>query len=552
MELIKAPFIDEGHQRLGGSFQHTRAPEGRCGRGAFSGHAVAALRGIGQIHRGEAAGICRAKGAFFVAHLAGTLGLQRGQIIIKAIAHHLIHQVQAIKSIPRIGNTAGSIGTHAIIFHVIAGQCRTAQQHGNIHALARHFFQVFAHDDGGFHQQTRHADGMRLMFARSIYNFNQRHFDAQIDHAIAVIGQDDIHQILADIMHITLHRAEHDGALFLAFDTFHIGFEIGNGGLHGFRRLQHEGKLHLAGAEKLPHHLHAIQQNIIDDGKRRDALGQSIGQFIIQPLAVAINNAVLQAAFNRLSALLRRGIGGFASAEKLQHLLQRIIIFRAAIIDQILRNLHFLRRDLMQRLDLGDMHNRARHARLHGEVQKHTVQYMPRGGVEPEGDIGKPQDDLNLRKLIPDHANALKRPKAKLAVILITGRDREGQRVNHQIRLRQPVLVAGKFHQAARDAQLILGGFRHAHFINGQRNHRRAEFARQDHTIFGGFLAFFEVDRIDDGLAAMQLECRFNHRGFGGINHQRAIHAAGEAANHLGHFRHFIAPDKGSADVQAI
>ena len=109
---------------------------------------MAALRGIGQIHRREAARIRRPKSAFFVAYLAGTLGLQRGQIIIKAIAHHLIHQVQAIKSIARIGHAPGSIGTHAIIFHVIAGQRRAAQQHGNIHALARHFFQIFAHHYG--------------------------------------------------------------------------------------------------------------------------------------------------------------------------------------------------------------------------------------------------------------------------------------------------------------------------------------------------------------------------------------------------------------------
>ena len=90
---------------------------------------------------------------------------------------------------------------------------------------------------------------MRLMFARGIHNFNERHLDAQIDHAIAVIGQDDIHQILANIMHIALHRTQHDGAFFLTFHPFHIGFQISNGGLHGLRRLQHEGKLHLAGAE---------------------------------------------------------------------------------------------------------------------------------------------------------------------------------------------------------------------------------------------------------------------------------------------------------------
>ena len=140
--------------------------------------------------------------------------------------------MQAIKSIARIGNTAGSIGAHAIIFHVIARQRGAAQQHGNIHALARHFFQIFAHHHGGFHQQARHANGMRLMFARGIHNLDQRHLDAKIDHAIAVIGQDDIHQILADIMHIALHRAQHDGAFFLAFHPFHIGFQISNGGFH--------------------------------------------------------------------------------------------------------------------------------------------------------------------------------------------------------------------------------------------------------------------------------------------------------------------------------
>ena len=393
---------------------------------------------------------------------------------------------------------------------------------------------------------------MRLMFARGIHNFNEWHLDAQIDHAIAVIGQDDIHQILANIMHITLHRAQHDGALFLAGNLLHVRFQIGHGGFHRLGRLQHKGKLHLAGAEQLADHLHAIQQNIIDDGKRRDALGQSISQFIIQPLAVAINDTVLEAPFHRLRALLRRGIGGFAASEKLQDFLQRIIIFRAAIIDQILRNLHFLGRDLMQRLDLGDMYNRPRHAGLDGEVQKHTVQHMSRGRVQPEGNIGKPKDDLNIGKSIPDHANAFKRPKTKLAVILIAGRDREGQRVNHQIGLRQTVLVAGKFHQAARDAQLIFGSFCHAHFINGQRNHRRAKFARKQHAIFGGLLTFFEIDRIDDGLAAMQLKRRFNHRGFGGINHQRAIHAVCEAADHLAHFRHLIAPDKGGADIKAV
>ena len=50
----------------------------------------------------------------------------------------------------------------------------------------------------------------------------------------------------------------------------------------------------------------------------------------------------------------------------------------------------------------------------------------------------------------------------------------------------------------------------------------------------------------------MQFKRGFNHRRFGGIDHQRAIYAAGEAADHLAHFRHFIAPDKGGADIKAV
>ena len=148
LELIKAAFIDEGHQRLGSRFQNPRAPEGRCWHCAFRRHTPAAGLRVFHINRCKAARICGAKRALFIARLTGALGLQRGQIIIKAIAHDLIHQMQAIKSIPRIGNTAGSIGAHAIIFHVIAGQRGTPQQHGNIHALARHFFQIFAHHHG--------------------------------------------------------------------------------------------------------------------------------------------------------------------------------------------------------------------------------------------------------------------------------------------------------------------------------------------------------------------------------------------------------------------
>ena len=54
------------------------------------------------------------------------------------------------------------------------------------------------------------------------------------------------------------------GAAF-AFGPLHQGLEEGHGRLHGFGALQHKGQLHLAGAKQLTHHLHAIEQEGVDD-----------------------------------------------------------------------------------------------------------------------------------------------------------------------------------------------------------------------------------------------------------------------------------------------
>ncbi len=48
-------------------------------------------------------------------------------------------------------------------------------------------------------------------------------------------------------------------------------------------------------------------------------------------------------------------------------------------------------------------------------------------------------------------------------------------------------------------------------------------------------LAVLEVDRVDDRLAAMQLQRRRDHRRLGAVDHQRRVHRRGEAAHHLGH-----------------
>ena len=101
-------------------------------------------------------------------------------------------------------------------------------------------------------------------------------------------------------------------------------------------------------------------------------------------------------------------------------------------------------------------------------------------------------------------------------------------------------------------SQLVLGRLRHADLVDGQRDHRGAELLRQLQAVGARLLAILEVDRVDDRLAAMQLQRRLDHRRFGAVDHQRRIHRRGEAADHLGHLGDLVAADERGADVERV
>ena len=102
--------------------------------------------------------------------------------------------------------------------------------------------------------------------------------DAEVDHLVAVVGEDDVDKVLADVVHIALHGGDQKLALgrALPFNRLHVGLKLGHGRLHGFGALQHEGQLHLAGAEQVAHHLHAIEQEGVDDLQGRVGLQRFI------------------------------------------------------------------------------------------------------------------------------------------------------------------------------------------------------------------------------------------------------------------------------------
>ncbi len=93
-----------------------------------------------------------------------------------------------------------------------------------------------------------------------VEHVGEGHLDAEVADLVAVVGEDDVDQVLADVVHVALDGGEHDAALAAGVGLLHVRLEVGDRGLHGLGRLQHERQLHLPGAEQVADHLHAAEQ----------------------------------------------------------------------------------------------------------------------------------------------------------------------------------------------------------------------------------------------------------------------------------------------------
>jgi hypothetical protein len=126
-------------------------------------------------------------------------------------------------------------------------------------------------------------------------------------HLVAVVGEDDVDQVLADVVHVALDGRQHDDALRrLALDPLHVWLEIRHRGLHALGRLQHERQLHLARAEEVAYDLHARQQRVVDDVERGRG-GQGLVEVGLEPVAVAVDDAGLQPLLHRPAAAVLLG-----------------------------------------------------------------------------------------------------------------------------------------------------------------------------------------------------------------------------------------------------
>ncbi len=217
------------------------------------------------------------------------LGLALGEVGRKAAGDDPVHQVQAVEGVAGVGDLARGVGAHAVVLDVLAGQRRAPQHHRHVQALTAHLEHVLAHDHGRLDQKARHADRVGAMLLKGRQNVGERLLDAEIHDLVAVVRQNNVDQVLADVVDVALHGREHDRAFVAALDPLHVRLEVSDRGLHGLGALEHERELHLAAAEQFAHHLHAIQEVHVDDVERR-VPGQRLVEVGLEALAVAIDD----------------------------------------------------------------------------------------------------------------------------------------------------------------------------------------------------------------------------------------------------------------------
>jgi len=137
------------------------------------------------------------------------------------------------------------------------------------------------------------------MFVTGLENGVDRLLDAEIQHPVAVVGQDDVDEVFADVVHIALHSRQHDPTLARSFNFLHVLFEVSDRCLHRLGALQHERQLHLPGTEQLTDDPHAGQQVFVDDRHSGFAFSHRLLEIVRETFRLAIDDAALQAFGDR-------------------------------------------------------------------------------------------------------------------------------------------------------------------------------------------------------------------------------------------------------------
>ena len=137
--------------------------------------------------------------------------------------------------------------------------------------------------------QAGETDKVRTLLDSPAHDLVGRHHHAQVDHLIIITSENNRDNVLANVVHVALHRSEEYlarlGRTCRLFLRLNGRAQDGNRLLHRAGRLHHLRQEHLSSPEQLTHPVHTGHQRPVDNRYRPRINRKRLLKILLQMIA---------------------------------------------------------------------------------------------------------------------------------------------------------------------------------------------------------------------------------------------------------------------------
>ena len=361
--------------------QHVRLEVGGRGR-RYSRHVRLRTRG-----RRRRARRVHGRGAAHQGRLLGPYAL--GETLARHGREELVGEVEAVHGVLRVERQPAILGGDPR-GRELARERGAADEERNVDAGRLQILGGHHHLLRGLHEQSRQPEGVGLVRVVGGDEVLRRHLEAEVDHAVAVVAEDDLDQILADVVDVALHGGQHDHAARGRVRLLHVGLEVGHRRFHGLRRLEHLGHDELIVVEEAADLVHAAQERPVDDLERR-RLAELFVEVLEQAVTAALHDVAREALVQGERLARDRGLHAVAEVGG-----EGGHGIGTAVFQQVLGEPALLLGDRRVALEALGVDDRVVEPRLRAVVEEDAVEHLAPGRRQPERDVGDAENRLAL------------------------------------------------------------------------------------------------------------------------------------------------------------
>ena len=432
---------------------------------------------------------------------------------------------------------------------VLAAGRRPADQERPLQPALLHLLRHEHHLVERGRDEPAQAHDVGVLVGRRLQDGVAVHHHPEVDDLVAVAPQHDGHDVLADVVHVPLDGGQHHlalrggrgaGGLPLAL---HERLEPGDRLLHDPRALHDLGQEHLAGAEEVADHLHAVHQRPLDDVQ---GPGQRLPRLLHVGLDVigdAVHEGVREPFVHRsLPPGEVLGAGRPAPLDGLREPHHPLGGVGASVEDDVLDVGQQLRVDVLVDHELAGVDDAHVHARRDGMVEERRVHRLAHRVVaaEREREVAHAPADEGAGAGLLDRARRLDEVDGVVVVLLEPGRHGEDVGVEDDVAGLEPGPLGEQPVRAPADLHLAFGGGGLPRLVERHHHRRRAVAPEGPGLREEVVLALLEADRVHDGLALHALQPRLDDRPLRAVDHHRHprdLGLGGDEVEEAGHRR---------------